>query len=217
MEPKQNSPEEEAIPTPPETPASETGPLPGDQAPQPALAANPAPSSTLGGPAPSSTLAEPAFQPAPRSPFLERPGWLALGLAVLLSMVLSAALTLGVLAVANRGLSYASPADVKALRSQVQTLQGRIDAQDQDLAGLRARLDAVEKLAGRTTLLEQAASGLQSELDKRAADLDTLRSTVDSAQKQIEQVVTQSAAFDKFIAGLRGLLQNFQPSGSQKP
>lgn len=208
MEPKQNSPEEEAIPTPPETPASETGPLPGDQAPQPALEANPAPSSTLGGP---------AFQPAPRSPFLERPGWLALGLAVLLSMVLSAALTLGVLAVANRGLSYASPADVKALRSQVQTLQGRIDAQDQDLAGLRARLDAVEKLAGRTTLLEQAASGLQSELDKRAADLDTLRSTVDSAQKQIEQVVTQSAAFDKFIAGLRGLLQNFQPSGSQKP
>ena len=89
---------------------------------------------------------------------------------------------------------------------QVEELKAQVDRQETDLNGLRARVDAVEKLAARTTVLEQAASALQSELDKRTADLENLRGLVGEAQKQIAQVVTQSGAFETFVAGLRGVL-----------
>lgn len=153
----------------------------------------------------------------PKTSFGERPGWLALGLAVLLSIILSTALSLGVLAAANHGLLYASPAQVLALQAKLDTLQTRLDTQEQDLAGMRARLEAVEKLAGRTTTLEQAAQTLRSELEKRTADLETLRGVVSAAQKQIEQVVTQSSAFETFISGMRNLLANIPLPGVTKP
>jgi hypothetical protein len=183
-------------------------------APQSALLVVPAIPQADPPPAPQSQF-QPQSQPQPSS--WAKPGWLALGLAMFLSMCLSVTATLGLLAAVNHGLSYASPADVRALQAQVDTLQGRVDAQEQDLAGLRSRLETVEKLAGRTNALEQAAANIKAELDKRTADLDTLRTALSDAQKQVEQVVTQSKAFEKFISGLSNLMKTLQLDGSTTP
>gem|GEM_PF-5752051 len=219
--PVENSPAEPEAPRPVEPPeetreaqpAQESAPSPAPSAPDGA-AAGAAP----GGAALAGVVVD--AQPGPRAAtggFWAQPGWLALGMACLLTALLSMILTLGVLAAANGGLVYASPSQVLALQSRLDGLQTRVETQEQDLAGMRSRLDAVEKLAGRTTTLEQAAQTLRSELDKRAAELDTLRGAVEGAQKQLTQMVTQSAAFETFISGMRNLLDSIALPGGTKP
>ena len=158
--------------------------------------------------------ARPRQTPRANSAFADRPGWLALIIAVAISVFFSTALTLGVLGVANRGLVYASPSQVLSQQSRLDTLQSRLDTQEKDLNGMRARLEAVEKLSGRTTALEQAVQTLRTDLDKRATDVESLRVVVGEAQKQITQVVSQSSAFEAFINGLRNLLDKLPPSGT---
>ena len=155
--------------------------------------------------------------PAAKSGFWVRPGWLALVLAILFSVILSTTASLGTLYAQNKGLRYASPSEVQALQAKVDALQTRLAAQEKDLAGMRARLDAVEKLAGRTSTLEQAAADLRAQLEKRGVDLDTLKGVVSDAQKQIEQVITRSSAFETFINGMRSLLDKIPLPGVTKP
>jgi len=168
-------------------------------------------------PAPAKPTPRP-IDPAPaKTGFWARPGWLALILAILLSVILSTALSLGTLSVMNKSLRYASPSDVLALQAKVDALQTRVDAQEQDIAGMRARLDAVEKLAGRTSALEQMATDLRTQIEKRGVDLQTLQGAVSDAQKQIAQVITQSSAFETFVSGMRSLLDKIPLPGVTKP
>ena len=177
-----------------------------------ALAVSPTPV-----PAPAKPTPRP-IDPAPaKTGFWARPGWLAVGLAILLSVILSTALSLGTLSVMNKSLRYASPSDVLALQAKVDALQTRVDAQEQDIVGMRARLDAVEKLAGRTSALEQMATDLRTQIEKRGVDLQTLQGAVSDAQKQIAQVITQSSAFETFVSGMRSLLDKIPLPGVTKP
>ena len=208
------APSPDALPAPSEA-APDVEPAPQEDPPQPIRAEVFGPPALMPGPksepkAPAALPPGPAPK-APRQPAAPVRTWIGVSqrgliLAVLLGIMLSVALSLGILAIANQGLSYASRSDAVALNVQVEALQTQVDRQEADLNGLRARVDAVEKLAARTTTLEQAASTLQSELDKRSAELDNLRGLVGDAQQQIAKMVLQSGAFETFVAGLRGVL-----------
>lgn len=145
--------------------------------------------------------------------FWARPGWTALVIAVFLSSCLSVSLTLGVLALINRGLSYASPSDVISLQAQLDTVQARVEAAAQDLSGLRARVEQLEELAARTTALERLAQNLQAEIDKRVSQAEELRTSVEDVQKRIAEVVTQNSAFQDFVTSLRDTLNKIFPGG----
>jgi hypothetical protein len=154
----------------------------------------------------------PPESPRPPAGIWARPGWLAVALVGLASSCLAVVLTLAILGVTNHGLAYASPADVSALQAQVDTLQTRVDAAEQDLSGLRARVDQLEELAARTTALERMALDLQAEVDKRVTQAEELKGAVEDVQNKIAAVVTQSKAFQSFVDGLRNLLNVF-PKG----
>jgi uncharacterized protein YoxC len=158
--------------------------------------------------------APPAESPARSSG--SHPGWIALVLIALSSSCLAVFLTLAILGAVNQGLSYASQSDMNALQSQVDTLQTQVNSLDQDLAGLRARVDALEVLAARTTELEKMALNLQAEIDKRVSEAQQLKDKVNGIQTSITDVVAQSKAFQDFMDGLKGLVNKINPGG-QKP
>jgi uncharacterized protein YoxC len=211
----------ESPPTPSETPLpsaeGSAAPVSPEQ-PAPQVAESPA------GPQPAAIQVVPVAQeepapapangrPAAGDSFWARPGWWSVILVGLVSSCLGVFLTLAVLGILNHGLVYAAPADVSAVQAQVDNLQTRLDGLEQDVSGLRTRVEKLEELAARTTALENLAANLQSEIDKRVAEAQTLSSAVDDMKTKVAEVVTQSQAFQAFINGLRGLLNQINPGG----
>lgn len=84
----------------------------------------------------------------------------------LLFFVLAVAVSLGILVAYNGGLWYASPNQVVTISRQVDGLTAQLDAQAQDLAGLRARLDELQDLDERVDTEEAAADQLQTDADR---------------------------------------------------
>ena len=140
------------------------------------------------------------------------PSWLALAGGV--CVFVSICLTLAVLALANGGLTFATHGDLTTLKTGVDALKAQVDRQETDLGGLRARVEAAEKVAGRTVAVEQAAGALQTELDQRSSDVEGLRAAVADMQKKIEQMAGQNSAFETFVAGLRSLLNQLPAQGT---
>jgi hypothetical protein len=207
------APETAALPETP-APTPEPQPLPPDEAPPAAESA--VEDKTI---IPIQTEEEPnreeipsAVPPPAAGNDWARPGWLAVALVGLASSCLAVVLSLAILSLVNRGLSYAAPADVRALQAQIDTLQTRVDSATQDLAGLRARVDQLEELAARTTALERMALDLQAEIDKRVTQAEELKGAVEDVQTKISDVITQSKAFQSFVDGLRDLIDIF-PKG----
>jgi cell division protein FtsL len=203
-------------PAPPETPAPAPEPLPPLPGEAPAAAKPAVEDKTIihiqTQEAPKREETPPVAPPPAAVGFWARPGWLAVALVGLASSCLAVVLTLAILGLVNRGLSYAAPADVSALQSQIDTLKTRVDSATQDLAGLRARVDQLEELAARTTELERMALDLQAEIDKRVTQAEELKGAVEDVQTKIADVITQSKAFQSFVDGLRDLINIF-PKG----
>ncbi len=143
---------------------------------------------------------------------LVSPGSLAL--AAGLCVFLSVCLTLAILGLANRGLTFATRSDITTLKTSVDGLKAQVERQETDLDGMRTRVETIERMAGQTAALQQAAAALRGELDNRSADLENLRAAVDALQKQLAQVASQNSAFEAFRAGLRRLLDQLPSQGT---
>jgi chaperonin cofactor prefoldin len=146
----------------------------------------------------------------------------------LLFFVLAVVVSLGILVAYNGGLWYASPNQVVTISRQVDGLTAQIDAQAQDLEGLRARLDNLEGLSGRIEEVETATDDLQAgvaELQTRLDELEDLDERVDAVQvatdqlqtdvqaigAQVETLQDQGDRHQGFLEGLRDLLNNLFP------
>ena len=134
----------------------------------------------------------------------------AASLSGLLAFVLALGAMLGGLILINGGLRYANPAQVSSLRSQVEALELKSSDLEENMQGLRSRLDNLETLGGRVDALEENAQQLRADLQASQAKLDQLDQQVGGLAKDVEALQQRSNLFQSFIDGLRNLLNGLK-------
>jgi cell division protein FtsB len=173
-------------------------------------------------PQPDARPQEPAPPPgavpkAPKPVTRARVFWTSFGLGFLF-FVLAVAVSLGILVAFNGGLWYASPDRVVTLSRQVDGLTTQIDAQAQDLAGLRARLDNLEGLSGRIDEVEAATDGLQAdvaELQTHLEELGELAGRVDAVQAAADQLQSDAGQLQSEVQALGAEVETLQEQGGR--
>ena len=135
----------------------------------------------------------------------------------LLSFLLAVFLTLGVLLLVNRTLSYAPVQQANGLELQLRQLQEQAGALQTEVSGLRTRLDNLEALSGRMNTLENENRTLQDTIDDFRQRVNEIGSQADRITTTLESLTQENATFQRFIDGLRNLLNQPQPSSEETP
>ena len=136
--------------------------------------------------------------------------------SALLVLVLSVALSLGMLATINDGrLEFASPAELGALTVRVEGLEWRASELSEEVQGLRARLDNVEAFGGRIDALEESAQELRADLDDTANEMQSLSGEVDDLGQEVKGLGQNLAKLGEEMAGLESEVQALQEQSAR--
>jgi prefoldin subunit 5 len=207
-EPKAMEPEAEAA-----IPSTEATPVDADQEPKVKKAA----AAEVPRPA-VEVLSRPALPPPSKEPEPKRSLstadviWIAAGSA-LISLILAIAFSLGILSAVNGGLRFVSPADLASVERQLSGLNSQAEILQNDITGLRDRLNNLEALSGRVTQVEQAAEALQSGLNETQQSVETINGQVgelsnglSAVETEVEAIRESTGRFNNFLIGLGDLL-----------
>lgn len=152
---------------------------------------------------------EPVVTNQPRYASRSDAFWISFG-SSFLAFILAIGLTLGALALINNGLRYVSPAQLSSVSRQVDGLSSQASILQQDLDGLRTRVDNLEGLSGRVSTVEQTAKTLRSDLDAASTQVEQLNQSISGLQTDVTELKSVSDKFQNFLDGLRELLNNGQ-------
>jgi competence ComEA-like helix-hairpin-helix protein len=161
-------------------------------------------------PAPQEEFTPPPAQPAagkaqPKAVTRSQALWMAIGTGFL-SLVLAFVLSLGVLAAINGGLRFVSPADLNALSRKVDGVTSQTQILQQDLDGLRGRVNNLEGLSGRVSTVEGQTKQLRSDLDAASQQVQQINQQMTQVSSDIKSLQTQTGRFQGFLDGLKSLL-----------
>jgi hypothetical protein len=205
----------ETPPTEPEesslVPASPEGqpPAAADTHAEPAPPAAPSPAVSSAQPerkssAPAASQeARPPVFAAPLPPLNRRELFVWVSATSLMTLLLTLAITLGILSNLNGGLKYVSPEQHNLLTQQVDALNTQVTALQKDVQGLRDRLDNVEKLSGRVTTLEKSTDTLRSQVDDSTQKVTEMKKQLTGIDSTLESLQTRGESYDNFFTGLR--------------
>jgi competence protein ComEA len=161
------------------------------------------PASDEGREAPSAP--QPTASAQPRAVTLSQALWMAVGSSVL-ALVLAFVLSLGALATLNGGLQYVSPADLSALGRKVDGVTTQTQTLQQDLNGLRDRVNNLEGLSGRVTSVEGQAKQMRTDLDAASQQVGQINQQMTQVSSDIQALQNQTSHFQSFLDGLKSLL-----------
>ena len=153
-------------------------------------------------PLPAQTAASAA---QPRAVTRSQALWMAIGTGFL-ALVLAFVLSLGVLAAINGGLRFVSPADLNALGRKVDGVTSQTQILQQDLDGLRGRVNNLKGLSGRVSSVEGQTKQLRSDLDAASQQLQQINQQMTQVSSDIKDLQTQTGRFQGFLDGLKSLL-----------
>ena len=161
-------------------------------------------------PGPQEEFVPPPSQPTsstaqPRAVTRGQALWMAIGTGFL-ALVLAFALSLGVLAAINGGLRFVSPADLNTLSRKVDGVSSQTQILQQDLDGLRGRVNNLEGLSGRVNSVEGQTKQLRSDLDAASQQLQQINQQMTQVSGDIKDLQTQTGQFQGFLDGLKSLL-----------
>lgn len=131
--------------------------------------------------------------------------WMAIG-ASFLSLILALVISLGVLAALNGGLQYVSPADLNALGRKVDGVTTQTQTLQQNLDGLRTRVNNLEGLSGRVGNVENQAKQLRTDLDSTSQQVGQINQQMSQISSDIKNLQSQTSRFQGFLDGLKSLL-----------
>jgi competence ComEA-like helix-hairpin-helix protein len=129
------------------------------------------------------------------------------GVAVILSMCL----TLSVLAGINRSLDVSRQPTVRQLVSDVAGLGARLDALQSRADSFEGRLSALEGLTGRMNAVESEVERMQTALDQAATEVAAMRSTVEAVSGEVAGLRTEVDRIDSFLRGVQDLFKSLYP------
>ena len=126
-------------------------------------------------------------------------------------------LTLAVLGGINGSLKSATGSQYRILQSEISQLTTQADTLQQDLDGLRTRVDTLEGLGERTVALEKAQEQLAADLEATNQQVTALQTEVTSLNEKVVQQEERTQRFETFLRELQTLLGNlFTTQGETK-
>jgi DNA uptake protein ComE-like DNA-binding protein len=156
------------------------------------------------------TKSEPEAKPEPKPRWItmSQALWLAFG-SGMVAFVLALVLSLGILAAINGGrLIFASPSQISDLNRQVGAQETTLTTLEEDLAGIRERVDNLETVSGRVTSLEKSVGALDSDLNEAETRIAGVETQIEEASAQILSLEEQNGRFENFFNGLSLLLSD---------
>lgn len=143
--------------------------------------------------------------------------WMAAGVVGLISLFLSVCLSLAILGAANGGLRYGSKNQILLMESEIAGLTAQLNEQEQDLAGLRSRMQALEALDSRVSSMEQESTALSQEIEAQTSEVQAMREELQATQDELEKIAAGSRDFQTFLQGLAELLSKLQSTQETTP
>lgn len=134
--------------------------------------------------------------------------WLAFSSA-LLALVLTLALTLGILTSINGGLRYAPQNQAVTMERQINKLNDQIDTLSLDIEGFRERIDNLENLSSQMTELEEQLIDTDKEVEELKGQLANNVAEIEALSLGLEELQSSSLRFQTFFEDLQQALNNF--------
>jgi len=122
--------------------------------------------------------------------------------AVVGSVLLTVALTLGIMAFINGDLRYATWNDAVHLSNQITVLTERNNDLQTELDNMRKRVDALETIAGRVAVLEETTQTLQEDLGQTQELVSSLEESVSAIQEDIQTLQGKVSEFNHAFLGI---------------
>jgi Helix-hairpin-helix motif len=142
--------------------------------------------------------------------------WTTLVSSVVTALV-AILLTLAVLGGINGSLKFATGSQYSAMQTEAAQLTTRVQTLQQDLDGLRGRVDTLEGLGERTVALEKAQQQLAADLDAASQQVTAMQTEVSALNEKVTQQEERTQRFETFLQDLQTLLGNlFTPQGEAK-
>jgi len=117
-------------------------------------------------------------------------------------------LTLLILASINGSLKFATGAQYRTLQTEVSSLTEQVNTMQQDLDGLRTRVNTLEGLGERTVALEKNQQQLSADMKNASQQVIAMQSEVTALAKKVTQQEERTQRFDTFLKDLQTLLSN---------
>ncbi len=144
----------------------------------------------------------------------------AVGMAFLsgfIVLVLSLVLSLAIIAGLNDGgLQFVSPAAFQTLDTQVRGISARTNALEDNLSGIRERLDNLDALSPRVDAIEQVQEELTADINDALSQVEEISGQVEQIDSSIALLQEQNSQTMDFFAGLKELLAKMSPPEVEK-
>lgn len=131
--------------------------------------------------------------------------WSLLGTAIF-SILLTILITLGILSATNGGLRYATVSEASRLENQITLLNDLTTTMQTDIQGIRTRLDALETVAGRVSVLEDRADSMEENIGIIQTSIKEISETLTIVQDEIRTLQESAKKSENFRSGLLQLL-----------
>jgi hypothetical protein len=132
----------------------------------------------------------------------------------LFTALIAVLLTLAVIGGINGSLKFTTSTQFLTMQREVGQLAARADTLQQDLDGLRGRVDMLEGLADRTVALEKAQEQLVADQETTNQQVTALQTELDALSEEIALQGERTQRFETFLKDLQTVLGNlFAPQG----
>ena len=135
--------------------------------------------------------------------------WSLLGTAIF-SILLTVLITLGILSATNGGLRYATVTEANRLENQITLLNDLTTTMQTDIQGIRTRLDALETVAGRVSILEDRADTMEEDIGIIQTSIKEISETLTTVQDEILALQESAKKSEDFRSGLLQLLLDIE-------
>lgn len=126
-------------------------------------------------------------------------------------------LTLAVLGGINGSLKFATSAQVQTMQREASQLSALTDTFQQDLDGLRGRVDMLEDMGDRTVALETAQQQLATDQETTSQQVTALQTEIVALNEKVALQEEQTQRFETFLKDLQTILiKLFAPQGGDQ-
>lgn len=128
------------------------------------------------------------------------------------SVILSSGLTLAILLGINGTLNMGRHAQVRELGAEVSALGAELDGVDSSLQLVESRLSGLASLPGRMDGVESQLGEAQAQVEASQAKVAELQDRLARMEATMVQWQERADRFDRFIRGMRSLLDGLDPA-----
>jgi competence ComEA-like helix-hairpin-helix protein len=140
--------------------------------------------------------------------------WSLIGTAIF-SIIFTILITLGILSATNGGLRYATVAEAYRLENQITLLNDLTTTIKNDIQGIRTRLDALETVAGRVSVLENRADTMEDDIGIIQTTIKEISETLTTVQQEIIALQEAARKSQEFRSGLLQLLLEIEEQSGE--